>query len=145
MVLLREMQRSFASIVRTAPPDTNYPLCRTLSFAVIHPFGVEYLRRGDWVELRFRSHRLQRCAERNAEAVREWGTVVGQRYMLRIRQLSAAPDVETLYRIRALDFHPLTGGRASQHALRLTGRMRLIVTVEGERTIRIEEVVDYHD
>lgn len=97
------------------------------------------------MELRFRSRKLQRCAERNAEAVREWGTVVGQRYILRVRQLIAAPDVATLYRIRALDFHPLTGDRASQHALRLTGRMRLIVTVEDERTIRIDEVVDYHD
>ncbi len=97
------------------------------------------------MEVQFRSRKLQRCAERNAEAVREWGTVVGQRYILRIQQLIAAPDVATLYRMRALDFHPLTGHRASQHALRLTGRMRLIVTVEDERTIRIDEVVVYHD
>ena len=69
---------------------------------------------------------------------------VGERYILRIRQLIAAPDLQTLYALRALDFHPLTGDRAGQHALRLTGRMRLIVTIEDERTIRIEEVVDYH-
>ncbi len=93
----------------------------------------------------FRSRKLQRCAERNADALREWGPVVGLRYILRIRQLLAAPDLAMLYNLRALDFHPLTGDRAGQHALRLTGRMRLIVTVEDERTVRIEEVVDYHD
>ena len=82
---------------------------------------------------------------RNADAVREWGPVVGQRHILRIRQLLAAPDLATLYNLRALDFHPLTGDRVDQDALRLTGRMRLIVTVQGERAIRIEEVVDYHD
>jgi toxin HigB-1 len=97
------------------------------------------------LEVRFRSRRLQRCAERSAEATRAWGATVGQRYILRIRQLLAAPDVATLYRIRALDLHPLTGDRAGQHALRQTGRVRLIVTIDDARTISVEEVVDYHD
>lgn len=52
--------------------------------------------------------------------------------------------VSDLYRLRALDFHPLSGDRAGQHALRLTGQMRLILIVEDETTVIVEEVVDYH-
>lgn len=51
--------------------------------------------------------------------------------------------MEDLQLQRALDLHPLRGNRAGQHALRLTGRMRLIVTF-SDRGARIEEVADYH-
>ena len=43
-----------------------------------------------------------------------------------------------------MDFHPLTGGRRGQYALRLTGQVRMIVTIEDGRTVIVEEVVDYH-
>jgi plasmid maintenance system killer protein len=46
--------------------------------------------------------------------------------------------------VRQFDLHPLTGDRARQHAIRLTGQMRLIVTVLDDQTIQVEEVVDYH-
>ena len=55
-----------------------------------------------------------------------------------------APSTAELYATRFLDFHPLTGNRSGQHALRLTGQVRLIVTVEDQRTIWVEEVIDYH-
>ena len=51
---------------------------------------------------------------------------------------------ESLAERQALDFHPLRGDRRGQHALRLTGQMRLIVTVVDERTVRVEKVTDYH-
>lgn len=51
--------------------------------------------------------------------------------------------MEDLRANRALDVHALRGNRAGQHALRLTGRMRLIVTFT-ETGAEIEEVVDYH-
>ena len=59
--------------------------------------------------------------------------------------LESTERVEHLYEIRPLNFHPLSGDRRGQYALRLTGRMRLIVTIGDERAIIVEEVVDYHE
>ena len=76
--------------------------------------------------------------------MREWGPVTGQRYVDRVETLEIAERVEDLFGMRPLNFHRLTGDRSGQYALRLTGQMRLIVTIEDETTLIIEEVVDYH-
>lgn len=96
------------------------------------------------MEVRFRSRRLQRCFEDDVEAYRAWGPVVGRRYVARVTALMAAERVSDLYDYCAFGFHSLTGDRRGQHAIRLTGRMRLIVTVESDRAVMLEEVVDYH-
>ena len=96
------------------------------------------------MEVRFRTRRLQLCAETAAEAIRTWGPEVGQRYVRRIDELLVTERVSDLYQTRPLDFHPLTGNRRGQHAIRLNGRWRLIVTVESERSVIVEEVVNYH-
>ena len=62
-----------------------------------------------------------------------------------MRTLRRTERVEYLYKIRSLNLHPLTGDRRGQHSLRLTGQMRMIVTIEDEQTIIVEEVVDYHE
>lgn len=91
----------------------------------------------------FRSRKLARCYADVSLAIREWGPDVGRRYMRRVDLLRAARSVEDLRAHRALDLHPLRGDRAGQHALRITGQMRLIVTF-SDTGARIEEVVDYH-
>jgi proteic killer suppression protein len=96
------------------------------------------------VNVAFRSRRLQRAFERRDEASRLWGPVTGRRYVERVGILMDAERVSDLHAVRPLDFHPLTGDRQGQHALRLTGQMRLVVTVEDERTVIVEEVTDYH-
>jgi plasmid maintenance system killer protein len=70
--------------------------------------------------------------------------VVGRRYVDRIDTIADTVLVNDLYEIRSWDFHPLRAYRAGQHAIRLTGQMRLIVTLQGERAMTIEEVTDYH-
>lgn len=101
-------------------------------------------RRGLTMELRFPTRRLQRCYLDSRSAIREWGTVVGLRYVERLRQIADLDRIEDLHRIRALDFHPLTRPRDGQQAIRLTGQMRLIVTIDEPRMVTIVEVVDYH-
>ncbi|MCY3656958.1 MAG: type II toxin-antitoxin system RelE/ParE family toxin [Chloroflexi bacterium] len=96
------------------------------------------------MEIHFRTRRLQRAFSERNRAVREWGPVTGQRYIDVVRRLRRTERVEDLYKLVPLRFHPLTGDRRGQHALRLTGQMRIIVTVEDEQTLIIEEVVDYH-
>ena len=98
------------------------------------------------MEVDFRTRRLERCAQHVAAAVRAWGPEVGPRYIERVQLLQEIPSLESLFSFRALGFHPLRGDRRGQFALRLTGRMRLIVErgpVEG--SVTVVEVVDYHD
>ena len=98
------------------------------------------------MEVDFRTRRLERCAQHVGLAVREWGPEVGRRYMERVQLLQEIPSVESLFSIRALGFHPLRGDRRGQFAVRLTGRMRVIVErgpVVG--SVTVVEVVDYHD
>ena len=95
------------------------------------------------MEIRFRTRRLRRCAESSNDAIRAWGPDVGPRYMQRIRLIAAMQTSQEMFEARAFDFHPLTGNRRGQYALRLTGQM-LVVVIEDERTIRVEEVIDYH-
>lgn len=96
------------------------------------------------MEVRFRSRRLERCFEQTNEAVRTWGPEIGRRYVTRVDALLKAERVARLYEIRALDFHPLTGDRRGLYAIRLSGRWRLIISVQGDREVMVEEVVDYH-
>lgn len=96
------------------------------------------------MDVAFRNHRLERY-ERGAEAIRAWGDEVGRRYVQRIGAIMAASSLADLYAVRAFDLHPLRADRAGQFALRLTGQMRLIVTVdESTGQVIVEEVVDYH-
>ena len=95
--------------------------------------------------VRFRNRSLEECSRSESAAMRRWWSIVGRRYVAGISELFGADSVQDLYALRRLDFHPLRGDRAGQHALRLTGQIRLIVMVhDDERTLTVEEVVDYH-
>jgi proteic killer suppression protein len=96
------------------------------------------------MDVEFRTRRLQQRYNRSADAVRAWGPVVGGRYVERIDALVDAERIEDVRAVRNFDLHPLTGDRAGQHAMRLTGQMRLILTIEDDRHVTVEEVVDYH-
>jgi plasmid maintenance system killer protein len=96
------------------------------------------------VEVTFRRRELERRYTSSRAAIRVWGPVIGPRYIDRIDSLHQIGNVEDLYLVRPYDFHPLTGDRRGQHSMRLTGRVRLIVTVVSSREVIVEEVVDYH-
>lgn len=83
------------------------------------------------MEIEFRSSRLRRCFERQAQAVREWGPDVGRRYIRRVNELRAIPRFDDLFTVRQLRAHWLQG-RPGDCALDLVGRWRLIVR-RGER------------
>lgn len=97
------------------------------------------------MDVEFGNRRLQQRYERGADAIRAWGPDVGRRYVERVTALLQAESIQDLYRIRSFDLHPLTGDRLGQHAMRLTGQMRLIIRVQDDRHVTVEEVVDYHD
>lgn len=91
------------------------------------------------MQLHFKSRGLQRAFEQEREAIREWGPQVGPRYQERVKLIQAAASLNDLFAITYLHLHPLTGDRQGQYAITLSGRWRLILTVEGA-TVTIEEV-----
>lgn len=95
------------------------------------------------MEVQFRNRRLARAYEDPIEAVRRWGPVVGERYVKVVDLPYEAPSAAILFDVRALDFHRLTGDLRGLHALRLPGRVRLLVDLRGD-TITVEDVLDYH-
>lgn len=91
------------------------------------------------MEVRFRNRQLQRAYEQERTAIREYGPQVGPRYQERVNVILNAASLNDLFALPSLHLHPLTGDREGQYAMSLTGRMRLILTVEGA-TVTIEEV-----
>ena len=86
------------------------------------------------MEVSFQSRRLLRCYQESSRANREWGTIVGRRYVQMVNELSALPTFPDLFAIVRMRTHPYKS-RAGSYALDMTGRWRLIVR-QGERPIK---------
>ncbi len=96
------------------------------------------------MQLAFRTRRLERSFHSVERAVRTWGPEVGRRYVSRLIAIESAPTMASLFEIRFLRFHRLTGDRRGQYAASLTGQWRLILDQVDDRTIRVVDVEDYH-
>ena len=80
------------------------------------------------------------------EAIKAYGPKVAKKYILRVNILKSAKCFDDLYLIPTLDFHPLSGDRKGQFAIKLTGFYRLIITNDGEvfDIVKIEEVSKHY-
>jgi len=94
------------------------------------------------LQIKFRIKKLEKQYLKSTEAIKAYGPKVAKKYILRIGILKSAKCFDDLYDIPALDFHPLTGNRKGQFAIKLTGFYRLIITNDGEvfDIVKIEEV-----
>ena len=97
--------------------------------------------------VKFRTGKLEKCYLQSKQAVREFGDVVGRKYVLRINIIKTANSLDDLSKLPGLRCHPLKGDRAGQYAVNLTGFHRLIFTVEGDclNIAMIEEVSKHYD
>ena len=94
----------------------------------------------------FKSRKLQRCFEQSSDAAKEWGAVVGRKYVQRIIIIQAAETLGDLMSTRSLRCHQLKGKRAGTYAIDLTKSVRLIFRIENpNESIVVMEVTDYHD
>jgi proteic killer suppression protein len=96
------------------------------------------------MEVVFGSRSLRRCYETHAEAVREWGPVVGRKYIMRVNVLYAAKEFSDLYSVRALRLHELKGQRKGQYAITVHDRWRLLLRRVADDTVRVEEVTKHY-
>ena len=97
------------------------------------------------MEVSFRSRRLQRCYEESSRADREWGSIVGRRYIRKVNELGALPTFNDVFAIVRMRAHPYKS-RPGSCPLSMTGRWRLLVR-QGERPdqVIVEEVSNHYD
>jgi len=99
------------------------------------------------VEIVFRARALERCYREHKAAVRSFGTETARRYIERVNLIKSAHSLSEPLSLPGLRGHPLRGDLAGRYSIRLTGFMRLIVSVENERPaeICIEEMSKHYD
>ena len=97
------------------------------------------------MEVSFQSRKLLRCYEESARAYREYGPVVGRRYIRTVNELIALPAFRDLFALVRMRAHAYRS-RPGSYALDITGRWRLIVR-QGERPdqVVVEEMSNHYD
>ena len=97
------------------------------------------------MEVTFASRRLENAYLEASQAIREWGEVVGRKYVQRVEIIRAAARFEDLYTLRVLRQHPLKGEHEGKHALTIHDRWRLIVRSAGTHVEVLEVTNHYGD
>jgi proteic killer suppression protein len=98
------------------------------------------------LEVRFKTKKLEKQFLQSKLAEKAYGRDVAKKYIMRITILKSAKSFEELYSIPTLKFHPLTGNRKGEYAIKLTGFYRLIITNDGDvfDIAKIEEVSKHY-
>ncbi len=102
------------------------------------------------MEIRFKTKKLEKQHLKYKEAEKAYGLAVAKKYIQRINILKSAKSFDDLYQMQTLRFHPLTGNRKGEYAIKLTGYWRLIITNDGDIDAakvdieKIEEVSDHY-
>ena len=97
------------------------------------------------MEVSFQSNRLGGCYQDSSRAYREWGAIVGRRYIRMVNELIALPTFHDLFAVVRMRAHQYKS-RSGSYALKMTGRWRLIVR-QGDRPdqVIVEEVSNHYD
>lgn len=97
--------------------------------------------------VQFHTGKLEKCYLESKQSVREFGALVGRKYIQRIGIIKATHNLDDLKKLPGLRCHPLKGDRLGQYAVNLTGFYRLIFTLEGDilNIAVIEEVSKHYD
>ena len=95
------------------------------------------------MDVHFATNQLERCYGDEAQAIRQWGPVVGRAYIRRISTMILAKGFNDLFPLQSFRLHPLTGARVGEWSITLQGRWRLIVTRESETVVGVQEVTNH--
>lgn len=98
------------------------------------------------MEVKFKTKKLEKQFLQSKLAEKAYGQDVAKKYIMRVNILKSAKSFEELYQIPTLKFHPLTGNRKGEYAIKLTGFYRLIITNDGDvfDIAKIEEVSKHY-
>ena len=111
------------------------------------------------MEVSFRTRKLQKTFNSERSLVRQYGSQVARRIMLRLAVLRNASNLSKVPRTPPDRCHMLTGDRSGQFAVDLAHSFRLVfepnhdpvprkgdggVDLDGVTAVTIIDVVDYH-
>ena len=103
------------------------------------------------MEITYKTKKLKKECENFSKAKKEYGKQIAEKLFIRIEVLEAAINLEEISMIRSWNLHPLSGKRKGQLAINLTGKFRLVLTINNEivefvkvESINLEEIVNYH-
>lgn len=96
------------------------------------------------MQVEFASQKLRRAYETRREATRQFGEVVGRKYVERINILKSVRERNDLRKMPALRLHEYKGTRKGHFGINLRGNMRLVVSFLTTSTVLIESVEDPH-
>lgn len=94
----------------------------------------------------FRTRKLEKEYADGRLAVKAYGGQVARKYVQRVNIIKSAQNFDTVKQLPGLDCHPLKGNRKGQWALKLTGFMRLIVSLTDgpPEIVRIDKVSKHY-
>lgn len=95
------------------------------------------------MEVIFQSNRLLKCYQDSSRADREWGAIVGRRYIRMVNELIALPEFQDLFAVVRMRAHQYKS-RPGSYALNMTGRWRMIVRQRDRPDQVVVEEVSNH-
>lgn len=98
------------------------------------------------MKITYKNKTLQKVCTDYSAAIREYGEENAQKIHMRIDEISATPNVETMIQYHIGRCHKLKGNRSNQYAVDLAHPYRMVFTVNGTtiQIAKIIEIVDYH-
>lgn len=96
------------------------------------------------MDVNFKTAEMAEWFTNHKAARKALGDQIARAYVKQIQLLQAAASTLALSQIPQLHFKALTGGLKGKHSVRLSGFMRLVLTVSGE-TVIVEEVSKHHE
>lgn len=98
------------------------------------------------MRIEYKNNKIRKICTNASIAEKTYGVQMAEKVHMRIDQITAADDVESLVLAHIGRCHRLQGNRANQYAMDLVHPYRLIFDIKGVKVqiALIEEIVDYH-
>ena len=110
------------------------------------------------MQVAYKSGKLEKTLTNPAKTFREYGTRA-KKVIQRLREIESSANLSVLMKIPAANCHPLSGSRAGEFAVNVSGNRRMIFEIHQEpiplkgdggtdtdsvTSVKILEIKDYH-
>ncbi|MCF8243132.1 MAG: type II toxin-antitoxin system RelE/ParE family toxin [Melioribacteraceae bacterium] len=98
-------------------------------------------------EISIQNKHTKKKIRNSNKVISSYGEQVSRKYIERINIIKKSNNIDELIAMRTLRCHPLKGADKGKWSIKLTGFMRLIFTLQGEKLeiVKIEEVSKHYD
>lgn len=98
------------------------------------------------MQITYKNRKLEKVCTDAHEAEKRYGCEMAEKIHMRIDEISAVDNVQTMLQFRIGRCHALTGDRKGQYAVDLVQPFRLVFEQRGIeiKIAHILEVIDYH-